>query len=80
MCFQWKNNIGLKRVAVGAMGLLQNGLDFKFRGGCDALGPEVLLFLMFFCRKTYTHDELTLLLSVVTELCANYFHARKTVF
>ena len=35
------NNIGLKRVAVGAMRLLNNGLQLKFRGGCDALGPEV---------------------------------------
>ena len=48
--FFGKNNIGLKRVAVGAMGLLHNGLEFKFRGGCDALGPEVPCILMF-CVK-----------------------------
>ena len=46
--FSMENNIGLKRLAVGAMGLLQNGLEFKFRGGCDALGPGVLSILTFF--------------------------------
>ena len=40
-----KNNIGLKRVAVGAIGLLNNEPGSHFRGGADALGPEVALFL-----------------------------------
>jgi len=36
-----KNNIGLKRVAVGAIGLLKNEPGSHFRGGADALGPGV---------------------------------------
>ena len=37
-----KNNIGLKRVAVGAIGLLNNEPGSHFRGGADALGPGVV--------------------------------------
>ena len=44
-----KNNIGLKRVAVGAIGLLNNEPGSHFRGGADALGPEVVLFFDIFC-------------------------------
>ena len=47
-----KNNIGLKRVAVGAIGLLNNEPGSHFRGGADALGPGVALFLTYFVKKT----------------------------
>ena len=42
--FKEKNYIGLKRVAVGAIGLLNNEPGSHFRGGADALGPGVAFF------------------------------------
>ena len=47
-----KNNIGLKRVAVGAIGLLNNEPGSHFRGGADALGPGVVFLLTYFVKKT----------------------------
>ena len=38
------------------MGLLQNGLDFKFRGGCEALGPKALLILTFLLKYKVPRD------------------------
>ena len=52
-----KNNIGLKRVAVGAIGLLNNEPGSHFRGGADALGPGVALFLTYFVKKTYKFSK-----------------------
>ena len=52
-----KNNIGLKRVAVGAIGLLNNEPGSHFRGGADALGPGVALLLTYFDKKTYKFSK-----------------------
>ena len=54
-----KNNINLKQVAVGAIGLLNNEPGSHFRGGCNALGPAVALFLTEFVKKhtiSQTHN------------------------
>ena len=53
-----KNNIGLKRDAVGAIGLLNNEPGSHFRGGADALGPGVALFLTYFVKKTYNFSKM----------------------
>ena len=52
-----KNNIGLKRVAVGAIGLLNNEPGSHFRGGADALGPGVALFLTYFVKKKQRNSQ-----------------------
>ena len=41
----------MKRVAVGAIGLLNNEPGSHFRGGADALGPGVASFLTDFVDK-----------------------------
>ena len=50
------------------MGLLNNELEFKFRGGCDALGPEVLLFLTTFVKKHINLQNLTFIIDLTGNL------------
>ena len=56
-----KKEYRLKNGRRGSYETLRNGLEFKFRGGCDALGPEansnkpvvvvvILMMLMLFVR------------------------------
>ena len=42
---------------MGTTVLLQNGLELKFRGGYDTLGPEVFCFLMFFDNIDNLHNH-----------------------
>ena len=62
MILMGKNNIDLKWVAVGAIGLLNNEPGSHFRGGCDALGPEVAFILTYFVKTNiYFHKNVFLL-------------------
>ena len=58
----------LKRVAMKATVFLQNGLELKFRGGCDALGPEVLSFLTILSKKLINLENRTLIIKMTWNL------------
>ena len=60
-CLKEKNYSGLKRVAVGAIGLLNNEPGSHFRGGADALGPGVAFFLTYFIKKHINYKNAFLL-------------------
>ena len=75
-----QNNIDLKRVAVGAIGLLNNEPGSHFRGGCDALGPEVASFLTYFVKKTYNFTKTHFDYQNDVKLGAICSHAHKTTF
>ena len=78
--FKEKNNIGLKRVAVGAIGLLNNEPGSHFRGGADALGPGVAFCFDRFRQKTYNFSQMHLYYQNDATLGAICSHARKTIF
>ena len=67
-----KNNIGLKRVAVGAIGLLNNEPGSHFRGGADARGPEVALCLTYFVNKNIRIFKNAFLLSKSRQIVGKF--------
>ena len=75
-----KNNIGLKRVAVGAIGLLNNEPGSHFRGGADALGPEVALCLTYFIKKTYNFSKMHFYYQNDAELWENSSQCNSDIF